>query len=107
MGTLWRIVWDGLKAFIFWLVASALLIYFLGYPGYMLSILLGLIFLVCFCALRFTEIVAYMLSLGRRPPKPPPYVPPASPPPPPQAPTYCPKCGSAWVPGARTCANCG
>ncbi len=85
MGTLWRIVWDGLKAFIFWLVAAALLIYFLGYPGYMLSILLGLIFLACFCALRFAEILAFILTLGRRPPKPPPYVPPSSPPTPPPA----------------------
>ena len=107
MGTLKRIAWDGLKAFIFWLVARTLLIYFLGYPGYMLSILLGLIFLVSFFALRFTEIVAYIVSLGRRPPKPPPYTPPPPLPPPPQAPAYCPKCGSAWVPGARTCANCG
>jgi hypothetical protein len=111
MGTLGKIVWDGVKAFLFWLVASMLMIYFWGYPGLMLSRLLGLIFVVAFFALRFTEILAFVLSLGRRQRNPsntpPPVTPPGSAPPLPAEPTYCPKCGSAWVPGARACANCG
>lgn len=112
MGTLGKIVWDGVKAFLFWFIASTLMIYFWGYPGLMLSRLLGLIFVVAFFVLRFTEILAFILNLGRRqqryPPNvPPPVAPPSSAPPPPAEPTYCPKCGSTWVPGARTCGNCG
>jgi hypothetical protein len=111
MGTLWRIVWDGLKAFLFWLVASVLMIYFWGDIGKVLSMILGFIFILSFCVLRITEIAAFAMSLGRRPQQSPPYVPPPhtppSAPPPPQQPQYCPKCGSAWVPGAQTCANCG
>jgi hypothetical protein len=111
MGTLWKIVWDGVKAFLFWLVASMLMIYFWGYPGLMLSRLLGLILVVAFFALRFTQILAFILGLGQRNRNvsntPPPVKPPGSAPPPPLEPTYCPKCGSAWVPGARACPNCG
>lgn len=112
MGTLWRIAKDGLKAFLFWLVASVLMIYFWGDFGKVLSFFLGFIFLISFCVLRITEIAAFFMSLGQRPQRsssntPPPVAPPASAPPPPMEPTYCPKCGSAWMPGARVCANCG
>jgi hypothetical protein len=111
MGTLWRIAKDGLKAFVFWFVASVLMIYFWGDIGKVLSYILGFIFILSFCVLRITEIAAFAMSLGRRPQGshyvPPPVSPPSSAPPPPPEPTYCPKCGSAWVPGARACANCG
>jgi hypothetical protein len=111
MGTIRRIVWDGLKAFIFWFVASVLMIYFWGDIGKVLSMILGFIFILSFCVLRITELAAFAMSLGRRPPQqsppyaPPPHTPPSSTPPP--QPQYCPKCGSAWVPGAQICANCG
>jgi hypothetical protein len=113
MGTLWRIAKDGLKAFLFWLVASVLMIYFWGDFGKVLSYILGFVFILSFCVLRITELAAFAMSLGRRPQQsappyvPPPGSPPASAPPPPPAPDYCPKCGSAWVAGAQRCANCG
>jgi hypothetical protein len=117
MGTIWRIAKDGLKAFLFWLVASVLMIYFWGDFGKVLSYILGFVFILSFCVLRITEIAAFAMSLGRRPQSspnvPPPYAAPgsapqrSSAPPPPAEPAYCPKCGSAWVPGARACANCG
>ena len=112
MGTLGKIVWDGVKAFLFWLVASMLMIYFWGDFGKVLSYILGFVFILSFCVLRITELAAFAMSLGRRPQQSPPYAPPPvspphSAPPPPMEPTYCPKCGSAWVPGTRACANCG
>ena len=109
MGTLWRIAKDGLKAFLFWFVASVLMIYFWGDFGKVLSFFLGFIVIISFCVLRITEIAAFVMSRGRRPQQGPPYVPPPVAPPAsaPPAPDYCPKCGSAWVTGARACANCG
>jgi hypothetical protein len=111
MGTLWRITKDGLKAFVVWMIIFSGLTFFFGDIGRVLGLLVGLIFVVSFFALRFTEILNFILSRGRGPRQSQSNVPPAPPrssaPPPPVEPTYCPKCGSAWVPGARICANCG
>ena len=73
MDKLWSIMKDGLRALVVWAVVSAVLIYFLGYAGLMLSELVGMIFLVAFVALRFTEIAAfviYALQKQRPPPAP-------------------------------------
>lgn len=109
MGNLWRIIKDGLKAFVFWFVASVLLIYFFGDVGKMFSYLLGGVFILAFCALRAGELLAWFLTLGNRPKQTPPaWKPPASAPPaPPVQQQYCPKCGAQWVAGAQRCANCG
>jgi hypothetical protein len=48
--TLWSMLKDGLKAFLFWAVASGVLIYLFKYPGLIFSELLGLIFLAAFVA---------------------------------------------------------
>ena len=64
MRTIWIIVKDGATAFGFWLVASALLIYFLGYPGRMLSLFLGLIFIVSFIGVTLKRLVN--LATGAR-----------------------------------------
>ena len=109
MGNLWRIVKDGLKAFVFWFIASVLMIYFWGDIGKMASALLGLVFVIAFCALRAGELLAWFLSLGNRPQQAPPaWKPPAGAPPaaPPVQQQYCPRCGAQWVPGAQRCANC-
>jgi hypothetical protein len=106
MGAVERIVKDALKAILFLAIAGALLIYFLGYIGVLATEVLGLIFLVCFIAVRFTEIAAFVMSKSHsRQPPPPPFAPPPAAAPPELK--YCPKCGSAWVSGARSCANCG
>lgn len=105
---LWRILRDALYAFITWLILSGVAIYELGQIGFALAELLGILFLICFAALRFKEIVGYVATRGDRrryrEPPPPPAAPPG-PPPPPREPNYCPKCGTAWAAGARICAN--
>ena len=60
MNRLWSIAKDGLRALVIWAVASAVFIYFLGYPGLILSELLGMIFLVSFIAIRFGEIAGFL-----------------------------------------------
>ena len=107
MSTVGRIVKDGLQAFVVWLVISVALIYFFGYPGRMIAMFIGVIFLVCFCALRAAELLAFTIGLFRRQPAPPPSRPPSAPPKAQPQLQYCPKCGSAWVAGAARCANCG
>ena len=107
MGTVQRIVKDALGAIIFLAIAGALLIYFLGYPGLIATEGLALIFLVCFVALRFAEIAGFIVGKTRQRQEPPPAPPSAPQPSAPPQPQFCPKCGSAWVPGARTFANCG
>ena len=110
MGNLWRIIKDGLKAFVFWFIASVLLIYFFGDIGKMASALLGFVFVTVFCALRAGEILAWFLTLGSRPrqQQPPAWNPPASAPPaPPTQQQYCPRCGAQWIAGAQRCVNCG
>ena len=64
MKTIWIIVKDGAIAFGFWLVASVLLIYFLGYPGRMASLFLGLIFIVSFIGVTLKRLVN--LATGSR-----------------------------------------
>lgn len=64
---LWAIVKDGLKAFAFWLVASVVMIYLWGYAGRMLSILLGLIFIVSFIGANLKRIVVTLQSSSGRP----------------------------------------
>jgi len=107
-GNIQRIVKDGLQAFAFWAVASLAMVYFLGDFGKLLSIGLGVIFIVAFCALRAAELLGWLFHLGNRP-APPAWQPPASAPPaaPPVQLEYCPKCGAKWVAGAQQCANCG
>lgn len=105
MNNLWIVIKDGLKAFLFWLIASFLMIHFWGDVGKMLSYGLGFIFIVAFCALWAAKLLAWFLSLGNRPAQPPAgWSPPASTPP--VQPTYCPKCGAAWVAGAAKCSSC-
>jgi hypothetical protein len=62
MGAMLRaIIKDFLKGFLFWAVGSALLIYFLKYPGLILSGLLGLIFIASFVALWGAQLLAWLL----------------------------------------------
>lgn len=100
MKTLWAIVKDGLIALIFWLVTSMVLIYYLGYPGRLLSQFLGMILIISFCALRLKQLVNF-LARGRG----------AGGPPPGGWPSYpaeghgwkaCPKCSG----GSVTCPSC-
>jgi hypothetical protein len=70
---LWAIIKDFLKAFLFWAVASALLIYFFKYPGLILSGLLGLIFIASFVANWGAQLLFWLLHFigfakGRSPP---------------------------------------
>jgi hypothetical protein len=107
-GNIQRIIKDGLQAFVFWAIASVLMIYFWGDIGKMLSAILGFIFILSFCVLRFTELVAWAMSLfSRQNQAPPEWKPPVSAPPAPVQQQYCPKCGAQWVAGAQRCANCG
>ena len=62
--SLWRIAKDGLKALIFWAVASVVMVYLWGYTGRMLSAGLALILIVSFCATRLTEVVAWLRAPG-------------------------------------------
>jgi ABC-type multidrug transport system permease subunit len=116
MSTIGRIVKDGLQAFVVWLIIFFVLTFFFGVFGRVLGLFIGLIFAVSFFALRLSEILAFVLGRGRRQQPasyntPPPVALPgaarAAAAPAAVEPTYCPKCGSAWVPGARACANCG
>lgn len=61
---LWAIVKDGLKALAFWLVASLVMIWLWGYAGKMLSLLLGMIFIVSFIGLNLKRIVMYFQGRG-------------------------------------------
>jgi hypothetical protein len=61
--TLWAMIKDGLKAFLLWVVASALLIYFFKYPGMILSGLLGLILVASFCALWGAQLLFWLLRV--------------------------------------------
>jgi hypothetical protein len=96
------IIKDFLKGFLFWAVASVLLIYFFKYPGMILSGLLGLIFLASFCAMWGSQLLFWLVNLirfgggGGRPD------------PPPRGTGQGPSPGS--VPntaGDRTCSSCG
>jgi hypothetical protein len=55
---LWTIIKDGLQAFAFWLVASLVMIYLWGYAGRMLSLGLGIIFVISFIAVTLKRIVS-------------------------------------------------
>jgi hypothetical protein len=66
MNTLWRIAKDALQAFIFWIVASLIAIYFLGYAGHVISLGLGFLLVVCFCILRALDLLVLMGILRRR-----------------------------------------
>jgi hypothetical protein len=46
-----KMIKDGLRALIFWAIASVLLVLFFGYTGRILSALLGMVFVVAFCML--------------------------------------------------------
>jgi hypothetical protein len=61
--TLLAMLKDGLKAFLFWAVASGVLIYFFKYPGLIFSELLGLIFLAAFVATWGAQLLFWLLSL--------------------------------------------
>jgi hypothetical protein len=110
-GKLWAIIKDFLKAFLFWAVASAVLIYFFKYPGLILSGLLGLIFLASFVAHWGAELLFWVLRIfgfGRR--AGPPSIPPGGPnrnPNPGSAPNAqgrpCQPCGGS---GMLTCSGC-
>ena len=63
---LWAIAKDGLKALAFWLVASVVMIYLWGYAGRMLSIGLGLIFIVSFIGANLKRIVVSVQSSSGR-----------------------------------------
>lgn len=72
MKVLWAIIKDGLQALAFWIVASLVMIYLWGYAGRMLSLGLGLIFLVCFIGLNLKRIVVSLpFSWARQGPPPP------------------------------------
>ena len=60
--TLWSMLKDGLKAFLFWAVSSGILIYFFKYPGLIFSELLGLIFLAAFVATWGAQLLFWLLS---------------------------------------------
>lgn len=62
--SLWRIAKDGLKALVLWVVASVVMVYLWGYTGRMLSLGLGLILVVSFCATRLAEIVTWLRAPG-------------------------------------------
>ena len=62
---LWAVIKDFLKGFLFWAVASVLLIYFFKYPGMILSGLLGLIFLVAFCATWASQLLFWVVNIIR------------------------------------------
>jgi hypothetical protein len=57
-----RIIKDGLKALVAWMVISAVLVYFFRYPGWIISQLVGLIFLGLFVALRAAELLFWVLG---------------------------------------------
>jgi len=61
---LWAIVKDGLKALAFWAVASLVMIFLWGYTGRMLSLGLGMIFIVSFIGLNLKRIVTYFTGPG-------------------------------------------
>jgi hypothetical protein len=93
------LVWVGVAILALVLYSS------MGYLGFALVAIPALIFLFCFVALKSVDIVMFFVGLlggvkkDRPPAPPPPYTPPAEL-------QYCPKCGSAWVRGAQSCANC-
>jgi hypothetical protein len=58
-----KIARDGLQAFVVWAVISAVLVYFFGYPGWIFSQLMGFIFVVAFCSLRFVQLAAWVMKL--------------------------------------------
>jgi len=101
---LWAIVKDGLKAFAFWLVASVVMIYLWGYTGRMLSMFLGLIFIVSFIGANLKRIVVALqgssASTGGIPPVPFPVQGQS----PGQPNTVCTQCGGV---GRTTCYGCG
>jgi len=97
MHNLWRIVKDALQAFAFWLVASLLAVYFLGYAGHVVSLGLGFLLVLCFCILRGLDLLVFLGILRRT------GVPPAS--------TGGPLGGHSGAPplgnsGGRPCPNC-
>ncbi len=59
---LWAIIKDGLKALVFWLVASMAKVFLWGYTERMLSLGLGLIFVLSFMAVNLKRIVASLPS---------------------------------------------
>ena len=61
---LWAIIKDGLKALAFWAVASLIMIFLWGYTGRMLSLGLGMIFIVSFIGLNLKRIVIYFTGPG-------------------------------------------
>jgi hypothetical protein len=107
-GNFAKIAKDGLQALVVWAVISAVLVYFFGYPGWIFSQLIGFVFLVAFCSLRFAQLAAWVMGLlgfkgGGAPPPMPPMAPgqtsghgPTSRP--------CSTCGGS---GRMTCPSCG
>ena len=61
---LWAIIKDGLKALAFWAVASLIMIFLWGYTGRMLSLGLGMIFIVSFIGANLKRIVNYFTGPG-------------------------------------------
>jgi len=107
LSLLWAIAKDGLKALAFWIVASLVMIYLWGYTGRMLSMFLGLIFIVSFIGANLKRIVLALQGSSARPGggMPPPAFPVQgqSPVQPGTANTVCTQCGGT---GRTTCYGC-
>jgi hypothetical protein len=102
-----KIAKDGLHALVVWALISAVLVYFFGYPGWIFSQLIGFVFLVAFCSLRFAQLAAWVMRLlGFRGGGAPPPMPSAAPGQSSQgsASRPCSTCGGG---GRMTCPNCG
>jgi hypothetical protein len=61
---LWTIIKDGLKSLAFWAVASVGMIFLWGYTGRMLSLGLGIIFIISFIGVTLKRVVNSFGSRG-------------------------------------------
>jgi hypothetical protein len=108
-GNFVRIWKDAAKAFFVWAGIAAVLVIFFGYGGWMISLGIGLIFLVCFCTLRAAELLAWIgYGLGWLKPGGPAMAPPLSSgaPGPNPAMGSVPVCGTCNGSGQMLCPRC-
>jgi hypothetical protein len=109
-----KMIKDGLRALIFWAVASVLLILFFGYTGRILSALLGMVFVVAFCMLWARVVLELLINRNRgSAPAPPPPLPGPSSAPPATTPIaesanrVCPNCGGSGRVSCYACTGTG
>ncbi len=107
MSTMGKIAKDGFQALLVVLGIGVVLVFFFGYGGFMITALIGMIFLVAFVVKHIAELGAFFIYKAKKEEfAPPPPLPDFSAPQP-AVPKFCPQCGAPWAAGAEACVKCG